>query len=73
MTPERHDEPAALLPWYLNGTLSDAERERVEAWLRAAPEREADLTLWRAVQADVRIAPICATVAVSTKRTRSCQ
>ena len=55
MTPEHVDE-AALLPWYLNGTLTDAERERVEAWLRAAPAHEAELAMWRGIQADARIA-----------------
>jgi anti-sigma factor RsiW len=57
MTPEHDDETAALLPWYLNGTLDDAERARVEAWLRAAPEHEAELAMWRAVQAEARNAP----------------
>jgi anti-sigma factor RsiW len=46
-----------LLPWYLNGTLADAERERVENWLHAAPERGSELAMWRAVQADARHAP----------------
>lgn len=54
MTPERDDDPGSLLPWYLNGTLTDAERERVETWLRDAPERESELAMWRAVQADAR-------------------
>ena len=54
MTPVSDEEPAALLPWYLNGTLDATERERVEIWLRAAPEREAELAMWRAVQADAR-------------------
>jgi len=55
MTPERDDEAAGLLPWYLNGTLDAAERERVEAWVHATPEREAELEMWRAVQADARL------------------
>jgi anti-sigma factor RsiW len=54
MTAERDEDPAALLPWYLNGTLEDDEHERVERWLRAAPEREAELAMWRAVRSDAR-------------------
>jgi anti-sigma factor RsiW len=57
MTPGRDDQTAALLPWYLNGTLDDAERQRVEAWLLAAPGREEELAMWRAVQAQTRDAP----------------
>jgi anti-sigma factor RsiW len=57
MTPERDDETAALLPWYLNGTLGEAERQRVEAWLRAVPGRDAELAMWHAVQLQMRNAP----------------
>jgi anti-sigma factor RsiW len=44
----------ALLPWYLNGTLSQTERAQVEALLRESPETEAELQMWRAVQRDAR-------------------
>jgi anti-sigma factor RsiW len=72
MTPERDEDLAALLPWYLNGTLDEAERVRVEAWLRAAPEREAELAMWRAVQAQVRSAsPAPAFDEVSWRRLRA--
>ena len=54
MTPDRDDDIAALLPWYLNGTLQPAERERVERWLGESPDHQAELAMWRAVQADVR-------------------
>jgi len=30
-----------LLPWYLNGTLSDSERALVNGYLEAHPEQEA--------------------------------
>jgi hypothetical protein len=49
------NEPApfdvsALIPWYLNGTLSAAERAQVESYLRESPDAEPQLQLWRAVQ-----------------------
>jgi anti-sigma factor RsiW len=72
MTPERNEDLAALLPWYLNGTLDEAERARVEGWLRAAPERDAELAMWRAVQADARIAlPVPAFDEVGWRRLRT--
>lgn len=37
------DEAELLLPWYVAGTLSDADTAKVEAWLAEAPEAEAHL------------------------------
>jgi anti-sigma factor RsiW len=72
MTPERHDDLTALLPWYVNGTLDPAEREQVEAWLRAAPEHEAELAMWRAVQVDARkAAPVPAFDELGWRRLRA--
>ena len=51
-TPAPFDS-SAFIPWYLNGTLSSAERGEVEAWLVATGD-DADLRLWRAVQNQVR-------------------
>lgn len=51
-TPAPFDS-SALIPWYLNGTLSPAERGEVEAWL-VATGHDGDLKLWRAVQSEVR-------------------
>jgi hypothetical protein len=51
MNDERLDE---LLPFYVNGTLSAAERERVESWLQAHPEAQAEAQWLRSLQAKVR-------------------
>lgn len=40
------DDPRALLPWYLNGTLSEEESRRVEEWLESEGEQaEAELAM----------------------------
>ncbi|HEU4780227.1 MAG TPA: hypothetical protein VFS58_10135 [Steroidobacteraceae bacterium] len=44
----------SLIPWYLNGTLSETERAQVESLLRDSPDAESELQLWRAVQQDAR-------------------
>ncbi len=41
------EDPAALLPWYVNGTLSAADRERVETYLENHPEARSELELLR--------------------------
>ncbi|WP_157267823.1 anti-sigma factor family protein [Azohydromonas aeria] len=43
-----------LLPFYVNGTLPAAERERVEAYLKAHPEAQAEVQWLRSLQARVR-------------------
>lgn len=53
MTPASFDV-GALIPWYLNGTLSDAERGQVEQFLRESPDAEPQLQMWRAVQLQLR-------------------
>lgn len=50
----RDENIAALLPWYLNGTLEEAERREVESWLRDRHGAEEELALWRSVQQVVR-------------------
>jgi len=49
---------SSLIPWYLNGTLSDTERAQVEAFLRDSPDAEPQLQMWRAVQLDSRLQPV---------------
>jgi hypothetical protein len=51
MNDERLDE---LLPFYVNGTLSDAEREQVETYLQAHPEAQAEAQWLRSLQSKVR-------------------
>ena len=45
-----HASMTELLPWYVNGTLDDAERSRLEVHLRACPVCRADLTFETRVQ-----------------------
>jgi len=42
-----------LLPWYTNGTLTPAEREAVERWLRQTPEAPDKLAGWQQLRAAV--------------------
>ncbi len=44
-----HASMTELLPWYVNGTLDDPERARMEMHLRACPLCRADLNLERQV------------------------
>ena len=58
----RRDEIEALLPFYLNGTLSDAELAQVEAWLGSDPAalaalEQAELELSAASDANEAIRP----------------
>ena len=49
------DEILALLPWYVNGTLSDEERARVDAWLEQGGESaRAELALYERLRERVR-------------------
>jgi len=52
------EDPSALLPWYLNGTLREDERRDIEAWLLRSGGAEEQLTLWRAVQREVSAEPL---------------
>lgn len=41
------DEIAAMLPWYVSGKISNADRERIEAYAAAHPELQAQIALAR--------------------------
>ncbi|MDZ7736090.1 MAG: hypothetical protein U5P41_08295 [Gammaproteobacteria bacterium] len=45
------DDTAELLPWYVNGTLSEDEKTRVDAYLDDYPEARKELELLRQVAA----------------------
>lgn len=51
LTPREFEE---LLPFYVNGTLEDASRERVDAYLRAHPAAEGELRWHRTLQQRLR-------------------
>ena len=42
-----------LLPWYVNGTLTAAEREAEEHWLRQSAEAQVELGVWQRLRAAV--------------------
>ncbi len=47
----------SLLPWYLNGSLDDAQRDAVEQWLAESPAAREQLAFWTtAAQDQVRSA-----------------
>ncbi|UXI68497.1 hypothetical protein [Tahibacter amnicola] len=48
------DHIQSLLPWYINGTLSDAERASVERYLSEHPEEQSALDFWRHVASEQR-------------------
>ena len=43
-----------LLPWYVNGSLSDTERAQVDAWLAESAEARAELAALQAIHRQVR-------------------
>ncbi len=62
-TGERHDhspnqEIDALLPWYVNRTLSEPERAEVERHLSASPELRDDLTQWQSLAEAARLTEV---------------
>jgi len=55
MTDSNNDENLmALLPWYVNGTLSDDERQAVEALLQRSAEARATLETLQTLQTDIK-------------------
>ena len=53
-TPERDPELDQLLPWYVNGTLGDDERARVEAYLAASAGAREEVELLRRLRDHVK-------------------
>ncbi|GGB97103.1 hypothetical protein GCM10011352_24060 [Marinobacterium zhoushanense] len=55
MTDSNHDENLmALLPWYVNGTLTEDERQAVEALLQRSAEARATLETLQTLQTDIK-------------------
>jgi hypothetical protein len=46
-------ELRALLPWYVNDTLTAADSRAVDSWLRRGPEAQAELAAWQQVRTAV--------------------
>ena len=54
LTPDRDSELDQLLPWYVNGTLGDDERSRVEAYLSASAAAREEVELLRRLRDHVK-------------------
>ncbi len=52
--PRDERDPAELLPWYVNGTLADDERHRVEAHLEGSPGARDEVAAWRTLGDAIR-------------------
>ncbi|MBI1889798.1 MAG: hypothetical protein HYS18_04060 [Burkholderiales bacterium] len=48
---------SSLLPWYINHSLDEAERRRVEHGLKASPLLQAELTWMRRLRQQIQISP----------------
>ena len=54
-----HDRFVELAPWHVNGTLSEADRNWVNAYVRDHPTAAAELEWYRSLQANIRFeAPV---------------
>lgn len=53
-SPERDPELEQLLPWYVNGTLSEAERQRVESYLESSAEARQELAFLEGLRGRVK-------------------
>lgn len=55
MKPEQFSE---LLPWYVNGTLSEAERRQVDDWLARSADARAELLALQQLRGQLRAEPV---------------
>jgi hypothetical protein len=54
---QSNQDPSTLLPWYANHTLSAAERDAVETWLKTRPEAADSLAAVDDVRSAVSVQP----------------
>ena len=67
--PVNHDHPDALLPWYVNGTLTDEERAQVEAHLEHCEQCREELRFLTGLrQAVKQVADVPASPELGLKR-----
>lgn len=52
------DDLSELLPWYVNGTLSEAERRQVDHWLAQSAEARAELMALQKLRDQLRTEPV---------------
>ncbi|MBI5564306.1 MAG: hypothetical protein HY870_05395 [Chloroflexi bacterium] len=57
LKPHSNQDPSALLPWYANQTLPEAEREAVEAWLKTQPDAADQLAAVSVLQSAISEQP----------------
>ncbi|UTA48948.1 hypothetical protein L1F30_05225 [Simiduia sp. 21SJ11W-1] len=48
------EDLSELLPWYVNGSLTEAEKQRVDAWLAQSEQARAELAALRAIQQQIK-------------------
>lgn len=52
-----HEEISALIPWYVNGSIGEADRQRVDAHLTQCAQCRGDMALERRVYAGMSVEP----------------
>lgn len=55
--PYSPEQLKALIPWYLNGSLSEEQKCAMETWLRNSKEGQTELAAWHIIHTSVRDAP----------------
>lgn len=53
-SPSRDPDLKLLLPWYVNGTLSEEEHRRVEVYLETSPDARSEVAFLRALRRQVK-------------------
>ncbi len=68
MTVENESELRTLLPWYVNGTLTEADRARVEHWLEESESGRTEVAWLRRLRSDIQAQKAHGAIAPGTQR-----